>query len=61
MPVFDYICQDEDCAYMFEELIPFNDEEEELPKCPKCGTESKKLPPLIARMKANWSQWNAMG
>lgn len=59
MPVFDYLCQNEDCGHIFEELIPFNKDEEPL-KCPECGAETKKLPPKVARMKANWSQWNAI-
>jgi putative FmdB family regulatory protein len=60
MPLYDYICENKDCKHEFDYVvIGFNDETPVL--CPKCTQVAKKVPSLNARMKQNWSQWNALG
>jgi len=60
MPVYDYLCSNPECECTFE-LVLMIGENKKTTKCTKCGKKAKKIPSINARMKANWSQWQAMG
>jgi putative FmdB family regulatory protein len=60
MPVYDYLCNNSECGYCFE-LVLMTGKNKKTTKCPKCGKRAKKIPSVNARMRANWSTWDAMG
>lgn len=44
MPIFNYVCENEECENSFEKLLKKRDQEDEL-ECPECGqgVERKKF------------------
>ena len=56
--IYVYLCQNDKCQNEFELNCPMK-KEPKITKCPKCKKKAKKIPAAVARMKANWSQWNA--
>jgi len=59
MPIFDFICTNEECKHEIKDLvIPFNSDS--VIQCPKCGHETKRQVPLVGSQKQNWSKWRVL-
>jgi NAD-dependent SIR2 family protein deacetylase len=61
-PLFDFSCDNEQCKEVFkDELISWEDagNKEFIFKCPKCGSNCRKLVPLVGK-DLSWSQWRAL-
>lgn len=53
MPLYTYLCENEDCEQEeFEEIRSFS-ESDDPAECPKCGEKAKKIPSVNAKC----SQW----
>lgn len=61
MPIYNFLCTNRKCKYEFDEVYLSWSEDVSKQKCPKCGKKAKKIPSTNARMKQNWSHWNALG
>lgn len=61
MPIYDFVCTNPECKHEFEEFLTSNDFLDSVHTCPKCGKPAKKVISTPARMKHNWSKWNATG
>lgn len=60
MPIYTFICKNKECKHEFDEVYCSWDNDTTKQKCPKCKRRTKKIPSVNARMKANWSQWDAV-
>jgi putative FmdB family regulatory protein len=40
MPMYEFQCPKEDCAFVFEKIVKFDTEEQD---CPKCATASLRV------------------
>lgn len=57
MPIYTYLCQNEECGEEFEHILFSWDDDDEDLKCPKCGHKVKRIPSAFARNKGNWGLW----
>ncbi len=42
MPIYEYRCEDKECAHKFEKLVSYRDSEKKYP-CPKCEHKTRRL------------------
>ena len=57
MPVYDYECEDKNCAEHFEEMVKLSEFDTAVILCPKCGKVAKRILTTVVPKHTSWLSW----